>query len=177
MDVRRLRPEEMLAGVSGGVLLVALFLPWYRFGKSGPDYTGWESFSALDVLLAVVAAMAIGLALMTAVQPTAAVSIALASLLALVGLVASGLTAARVFSPPYLHPHVVPAVALPSRHFAHTSREYAAWLGLAGCIGATFAALVAMRDQSYPRTVRKASRHDVEALPAPPADSGAESRS
>ena len=86
----------MLAGVSGGVLLVALFLPWYRFGKSGPDYTGWESFSALDVLLAVVAAMAIGLALMTAVQPTAAVSIALASLLALVGLVASGLTAARV---------------------------------------------------------------------------------
>src|SRR2546429_5999286 len=128
-------------------------------------------------LVAVAAGMATGLALMPGVQAAGAVSIALACLPGLVGLVPSGLTAARAFSPPYLHPHFIPAVALPTRHFAHTSREYAAWLGLAGCIGATFAALVAMRDQSYPRTVRKASRHDVEALPAPPADSGAESRS
>jgi hypothetical protein len=168
----------MLAGVSGGVLLLSLFLPWYRFrsGTFGVDYTGWESFSALDILLAVVAAMAIAVALMTAVHPTAAVPIALASLLALVGLVALVLTAVRVFSPPYLHPSVIPANLLPrpTRNFAHTSREYGAWLGFAGCIGATVAALISMRDESYPRAVRDDSHVEVDTLPAPPPEGAAE---
>ena len=42
MDLRRLRAGEILLAVSGLVLLVSLFLPWY--GTAGDaELTGWEA--------------------------------------------------------------------------------------------------------------------------------------
>ena len=66
MDLRRLRSGEWIAGVSGLVLLVALFLPWYS--DDGGSRTGWQSLGALDVVLAVVALAAIAIPIVTALE-------------------------------------------------------------------------------------------------------------
>ena len=96
MDARRLRWEEWLAGLSGAVLFASLFLPWYRSEVNQVDYTAWQSFGSLDVLLAAVGLIGVALVIVTAVHPTAAVPIAMASLLALSGLLATALTISRL---------------------------------------------------------------------------------
>jgi len=158
VDPRRLRFEDWLVGASGVVLLVAMFLPWYHYARLDVTHDAWEAFAGLDVVLAVVAAMAIAVAVMTAVHPTAAVPMALTSLLALVGLVGTAWLVVRTASPPSLD----------------ATRKAGLWLGLAGCLGATVAALIGMRDERYPRAVHEASRLEVEALPAPPPEGRAE---
>ena len=174
MDLRRLRFEEWLTGVSGVVLLVALFLPWYRYARLDVSHSGWEAFAALDVVLAVVACMAIALAVMTAVHPTAAVPIALASLLGIVGLVATAWLTVRVASPPTLD-RTVPDLTGKTTSVGSLggSREYGLWIGLAGCLGATIGAWIAMRDERFPRAVIEASRPEIETRPAPPREGGA----
>ena len=157
MDLRRLRFEEWLVGLSGVLLLVALFLPWHRYAQLGVTHSGWEAFGGLDVVLTVVACAAIGLALMTAIHPTAAVPIALTSLLGLVGLVATVWLVIEVASPP-----------------SGASTEAGAWLGLAGCLGATIGALIGMRDERYPRAVAEGAHIEIETRPAPPREGGAE---
>jgi hypothetical protein len=143
MDLRRLRVGEWLTAVSGVVLLVSLFLPWY-----GPDsVTGWESLSAIDVLLALVAASGVLLAVVTATQPVPAVPIALSALVTLSGLIGLVLVLLR-------------ALDLPD--WAGT-REWGLWLGLAATIGIIGGSLLAMRQESLPG----AAPVDVEAIPAP----------
>jgi hypothetical protein len=143
MDLRRVRVGEWLAAVSGVALLVSLFLPWY-----GPDsVTGWESLSAIDVLLALVAASGVLLAVVTATQPVPAVPIALSALVTLSGLIGLALVLLR-------------AVDLPD--WAGT-REWGLWLALAGTIGIIAGSLLAMRKESLPG----AAPVDVEAIPAP----------
>jgi hypothetical protein len=72
MAPRRPGPGELLAGASGVLLLLAMFLPWFGLnGRARVPGTGevisvgrdnlnaWEAFSAIDVVLAVAAALAI----------------------------------------------------------------------------------------------------------------------
>ncbi|MFL5885169.1 MAG: hypothetical protein ACJ77M_08880 [Thermoleophilaceae bacterium] len=175
MDARRLRWEEWLAGVSGVVLLVAMFLPWYRYARLDVTHDAWQSFAALDLVLAAVAVMAIGVAVMAAMHPTAAVPIALTSLLGLVGLVGTAWLAVRAASPPSLDLSVRNLLGKTSSvHSLDASRQAGVWIGLAGCLGATVAALVGMRDERYPRAVREGSRLEVESMPAPPPEGTAE---
>jgi hypothetical protein len=71
MVPRRPGPGELLAGASGALLLVAMFLPWFGLdGRVRVPGTGqvisvgrdplnaWEAFGAIDVVLAVVAVLA-----------------------------------------------------------------------------------------------------------------------
>jgi hypothetical protein len=74
MASRRPGPGELLAGASGLLLLLAMFLPW--FGLDGrvrvpgvgvisigaQNQNAWEAFGAIDVVLALAAALAIALA-------------------------------------------------------------------------------------------------------------------
>jgi hypothetical protein len=160
MDLRRVRVGEWLAAVSGVVLLVSLFLPWYGLdlgsGSSGNGVTfygdlgtasGWESLSAIDILLAFVAASGVLLAVVTATQPVPAVPIALSALVSLSGLIGLVLVLLR-------------ALDLPD--WAGT-REWGLWLGLAGTIGIIAGSLLAMRKESLPG----AAPVEVEAIPAP----------
>ncbi len=162
MDLRRVRVGEWLAAVSGVVLLVSLFLPWYGpeavvvppgsgatvsvYGDFGTA-SGWESLSAIDVLLAFVAASGVLLAIVTATQPVAAVPIALSALVSLSGLFGLVLVLLRVLDLP---------------DWAGT-REWGLWLGLAGTIGIIAGSLLAMRKESLPG----AAPVEVEAIPAP----------
>src|SRR5918998_5236485 len=74
MASRRLGPGELLAGASGLLLLLALFLPWFgldgrvRVPGTGEAITvegrsvdAWEAFGAIDLVLVAVAVIAVTL--------------------------------------------------------------------------------------------------------------------
>ena len=65
MNLRRLRAGEWLAGVAGGALIVALFLPWYEAPQS---LTGFEALTVIDILLTLVALLALALPVLQATQ-------------------------------------------------------------------------------------------------------------
>jgi hypothetical protein len=145
MDLRRLRTGEWIVAASGAVLLVALFVPWY----SAPAETAWESFTVLDVILALIAAAALALPVVTATQRVPAVPVALAALLALGGLVATVLVLIRVLD--------LPGGA--------GGREWGLWLGLASSLGILTGGMVAIRDE---RLSPPGRRTDLTGRPAPP---------
>jgi hypothetical protein len=126
MDVRRLRAGELTAATGGGLLLVSLFLHWYRPGR-----TAWEAFAADDVILALVALSAVALLLVTASQRVPAVPMAMDSLLSLFGPVGLILVLVRT-------------VWLPG---GADHRAYGLWLGLAGALAIVVGGWIAMRDQ------------------------------
>ena len=162
MDLRRLRAGEWIAGVSGLLLLVALFLPWYS--DDGGSRTGWQSLGALDVVLAVVALAAIAIPVVTAIQRVPAVPLAHESLTTLVGLLAVVLVLIRVLNMP---------------DWA-TEREWGLWVALATTLGIVTGALIAMRDERLSRGGRHTdltgvpvpAQREIETLPAPRPEAG-----
>jgi hypothetical protein len=162
MDLRRLRAGEWIAGVSGLVLLVSLFLPWYA--DDGGNRTGWQSLGALDVVLALVALAALAIPVVTAVQRVPAVPLAHQSLTTLVGFLAVLLVLIRVLNMP---------------DWAG-EREWGLWVGLAGTLGIVVGGLTAMRDERLTREERHtdqtgvpvAAQREIETLPPPRPEAG-----
>jgi hypothetical protein len=179
MDLRRLRHGEWIAGISGVVLLVSLFLDWYSVTHRGlpkdptAASTAWEAFSIADVILAIAALMGISLAVAAATQRAPAVAQAIAALTVPIAL------AAAVFA--VVHAVSLPDVASASGHGAAeggwtayaplsssvlhppVSREIGLWLGLGGVLAVLVGAWRSMGDQSFPATARP----DVEVTPLP----------
>ena len=162
MDLRRLRSGEWIAGVSGLVLLVALFLPWYS--DAGGSRTGWQSLGALDVVLAGVALAALAIPVVTALERVPAVPLAHESLTTLAGMVALLLVLIRVLNMP---------------DWA-SGREWGLWVGLAGTLGIVVGGLLAMRDERLSRDGRHTdltgvpvpAQREVETLPSPRPEAG-----
>ena len=148
MDTRRLRLQEWAAGAFGVVLLGSTFLHWYGSGRTKRD--AWQSFGALDVMLAFAGLMAIALAVVTVAHRTQAVPVAIGSLLVLIGLAATVWVAIRTASPP-----------------GGLDREAGVWIGLAACLGITLSALASVRDERFPRAVRAAAGDEPPVRPAP----------
>jgi peptidoglycan/LPS O-acetylase OafA/YrhL len=147
MDLRRLRSGEWVAAVSGVALLVSLFLPWYGAGPE--DASAWEALAAIDVALALVAASAVALLVITASQRVPAVPIALSAFVTLAGLIGLVLVLVRVASVPG----------------DFDGREWALWLGLLAAIGIVAGSSFAMRDER----LSPAGRHtDLTGRPTPP---------
>ena len=144
MDLRRLRAGEWITAAAGVWLLVSLWSPWY----SAPERSGWESLAVIDILLALVAAGAVGLLLITAGQRLPAVPLAYSVFLTLAGAVAVLLVLLRVAD-------------LPD---GASGREWGLWLGLAASFGITAGSLVAMRDE---RPSRPGRHTDLAGAPAP----------
>jgi hypothetical protein len=162
MDLRRLRAGEWVAGISGLVLLVALFLPWYA--DDAGSRTGWQSLGALDLVLAVVALAALAIPVLTAVHRVPAVPLAHQSLTTLVGLLAVVLVLIRVLNLP---------------DWAD-QREWGLWVALAAALGVVVGGLIAMRDERLTREGRHtdltgvpvAAQREIETLPPPGAEAG-----
>jgi hypothetical protein len=150
MDLRRLRAGEWIAAACGVGLLVSLWLPWYS-SASGEDskWSGWESLAALDVILALIAATAVGLLIVTATQRVPAVPVALSVFVTFAGLLGVLLVLFRVLG--------TPAGA--------DGREWALWLALASSLGIVAGGLVAMRDE---RASPAGGHTDLSGRPAPP---------
>jgi hypothetical protein len=161
MVLRRLRLGEWLAALSGVALLVSLFLPWYDAAvcvvpyddaiRSGalpcPTLNGWEAMSAIDVLLALVAASGVLLAIVTAAQSVPAVPVALSALVALAGLFGLLLTLLRLLDAPS----------------GAVDRGPGLVLALIGGAGIVLGSVLAMRAEVRPG----AARPDIPAMPAP----------
>jgi len=150
VNPRRLRIGEWVTGMAGLALLGVMFLDWYEAGDAGAS--AWEAFSVIDVLLVIAALMAIATAVMAAAHNTPAVSLALASLLLLVGSIAAIAVAVRLLSTPDV---------------AGADSDVAAggWLGLLATLLVTGGALASMRDERFPRGARV--EVPVETLPPP----------
>ena len=150
MDLRRVRTWDWLTGIGGAVLLISLFLPWYSLG--GVSATGWESFSVVDVIVAIAALAAIALPVVTAAQRTAAVPQAFASTIIWVLIVAALLVVIRLINPPA----------------DDVSREAGVWIAAISALGLLALDSKAMRDKRFPAAMRP--RLDIETVPAPAAD-------
>ena len=158
MDLRRLRAGELVAALSGVALLVSLFLPWFGFAAAGggeDTLTAWQTLSALDVLLALVAAAGVSLVVITAFQRVPAVPIAADALVAWAGIVGLILIAIRLVSDP----------APPAGGSLDATPEPGLWLGLVAALGIVAGGFLAMRDE---RLSPEGKSTDHTGSPAPP---------
>ena len=151
MNLRWLKPGDWLAGLGGLLLLVSLFLPWYAIAGVDRDLTGWQSFSVIDVLLALAALLGIALAVTTAVRRTPAVPVALGVIGAPAGALALLLVLIRVLDPPGPNELLDPAIG--------------GWLALAGALAMTAGAWWSIGDERN----RGVEPIPVEVRPSPPA--------
>src|SRR4051812_43505328 len=89
MDLRRLRPAEWFLAAAAIMLFVSLFLPWYGLAEGsysdahggaaayGPavGLTGWEAFSAVEVVLSACTLVALVAVALQATQHSPALPI------------------------------------------------------------------------------------------------------
>ncbi len=169
MDLRRLRAGEWITAGSGALLAVSLFLPWYTLevprheGRKIPGtltFSAWEAFSIIDVLLLVLATLAIGLLILTAVQPTAAMGIAADAMLTILAGIVAIVTVIRMLDIP-------DSLQAPDRFGIETGRAPFAWIGLAAVFGVLLGALIAMRDERLSKPGRRTDATGVPTGPPP----------
>ena len=98
MDVRRLRAGEWLAAAAGVALIVTLALPWY----AAPERTlsGFQALTVIDILLALVALLALALGVLQATQDGPAAPLGAGVLTVVFGAVAVLLVAFRLIDAP-----------------------------------------------------------------------------
>ncbi|MFL5865687.1 MAG: hypothetical protein ACJ766_01150 [Thermoleophilaceae bacterium] len=154
MDLRRLRAGEWIVALSGAVLLVSLFLPWYEQtlycgyrGCPPRKLMAWEALAVNDVILAAIAGAAIAVFVAALSQRVPAVPIALEAMVTLLGFVAVVLVLVRVVW--------LPDVA--------DGREWGLYVGLAGALGVAAGGWLGLRDE---RT-HAPPRPEPDPLPAP----------
>jgi carbon starvation protein CstA len=104
MELSRLRRGELLAAGGGVALLVVMFLDWYSVGGvdgvRSQGVTAWQSFGVLDVILALVALLAIALAVITSAQRSPALPAATAVITSAAGMLAALLVLYRILNQP-----------------------------------------------------------------------------
>jgi hypothetical protein len=183
MRARHPGPGELVAGAGGLLLLLAMFLPWFglngraRVPGSGEVITvgrgnidAWEAFSGIDVLLLLVAALAIALLVLAVVStPPQELAVAVSGASALAAL----LIVYRLIDVPDL------PIGDPGDTAYETGRRLGAFFGLlctagiawgAGRAGATAAAAersAAPRAEAAPPEPAPARTRPAPARPAP----------
>jgi hypothetical protein len=141
MDLRRLRSGEWLAVAGGVALLVSLFTNWYsaRVKVDGSSlelsqgFSAWESFTVIDVLLALIALAGIGLGAVQAAQTRPAMPLAAAVVTLVIGFVGVLLVAFRMLEQPGENQFI--------------DLDAGAWLGLAATAAITAGAWLSMADE------------------------------
>jgi hypothetical protein len=147
VDLRRLRHGEWIAGLSGVLLLVAMFLDWYSAGGAGAN--AWNSLTVIDWFLAIAALFGIAQFVLAASQRTPAVPQASGQLGVPFAFVASILVLIRLLD-------------LPG---PVDGREIGLYLGVVATLGVLVGLWRSIGDESFPRAVAK--QVEVTPLPAP----------
>lgn len=138
VDRLRRLPGEAIAAVSGVLLLVFMFLPWFGtehvvtetgFPLPARDVTinAWRSFDSIDIMLLIVVIVAVGSAALARSVLTQREAL-LGVLTTLLGLLATALVVYRVLEP-----------------LTSTEREYGLFLGLVAALGLLAGGVVWMR--------------------------------
>jgi hypothetical protein len=94
----RVRDGEWIAGAGGVALLAAMFLHWYGAGPF--EVTAWQAFDVLDVVLALLALMPVGLVVTQAMRSSPSIPVALSVLTTLAGGLAALLILYRIANQP-----------------------------------------------------------------------------
>ncbi len=112
MDVRRLRAGEWLAGAGGIALIVSLLLPWFD------EESGYTALTVIDVLLTLLALLALSLPILQATRDSPALPVAAAVLTVTFGIVGVLLVLFRVIDDPW----------------AGAERDIGIWIALAATV-------------------------------------------
>jgi hypothetical protein len=157
------RATEILAGAFAALLILSLFLPWYRASDAASGCapgqadcprataTAFESFAVLDIVLLLVGIGGIALMVLEMTQETPAVPLAWAGLLTPAALVAFGLVVWRTLAPPG----------------GEGDEPVFALLGLVASGGLLAATLLSMRSEGYGWRSRPGERRLPDPLPTP----------
>lgn len=140
MDFARLRFGDWVMGLGGVAVLLVMLFDWYSISELSVGFNAWESFAVNDLVLALAAVMGIVAFVLTATQPTAAVPLALASLTALVSILALILVVIRLIWTPDVSDGAFDA-----------EREIGVWLGLVATSVLVAGCLASIRDERLPR--------------------------
>ena len=140
MDTSRISFGEMIAGVSGLVLLISLFLPWYGVDVEavGVSANAWESLSFIDILLFLIALVAIGQAVARATGNMPDLPAPIGQIVMIAGIVALLLVLLRLIDIP------APDVVADSVDF---TRKFGIILALLAAAGIAFGGLPLLRSQ------------------------------
>jgi hypothetical protein len=164
VSVARIRPADWMTGAWGLALLVFLSFDWYVRPEGG--VSAWIAFSVLDLLLALVALLAIGLPLVTAARETPAWPTAFTVIVPALAFLVAPFELYRLFDQPGLDRDV--------------AVDAGAWLGSLALAGVFVSGLLAQRDERAPGLPEPT---EIPVMPAPPreaagsspADAGADS--
>jgi hypothetical protein len=141
-------------------LLVVMFVDWYRSGGeagAGPQgLSAWQAYWALDVILAVLAVLAIAPALLSATRRSPALPVAASVVVAACAIVALALLAYRIVDQPGPNDFIEVRIG--------------AFFGFVCVLGIAAGAWSSMSADDQPASERDLAR--VEVRPAPPAGPG-----
>jgi hypothetical protein len=148
MDLRRLRAGEVIAGLGGLVLGVALFaLPWFGAG-GGATVTGWTAMDVLRFVVVVAALGGLALAIAQATQTSPALPVSLSVVVTVIGAVTTIALVIRLLT-------------------AAGTPQSGAYLGLAAGIALTAGAFASLRQESG---WTPGAEHPIPTVPLGPPD-------
>ena len=143
--MRRVRIGEVVAGAAGVLLLASMFLDWYSVAPEAVLSPGgergvsaWSAFTVVDVFLALVALLGIGLALAQVVGRGPALPVGLAVVATTLALAATLLVLYRILNQPGPNDLI--------------SVSSGAWVGLVACLGVFLGGWLSLSDER-PRPV------------------------
>jgi hypothetical protein len=147
-DRNRLSQGELIAGIAGVVLLIDLWFSWYGITVSagggflnrfsiGASANAWESFGVIDIILFLVALIAIGVAVLRALDRLPEMPYPPGALLTVAGAVALLLIVFRIIDPP---------IDTQGIQGIDVSRKIGVWLGLLAAAAITYGGWRAMQE-------------------------------
>jgi hypothetical protein len=136
--MRKVRAGDVVAAAAGVLLAIAMFLPWYGVQGRAASLDAWGAFSIVDLVLALLAGLAIGMLVLQLVGRGPAAPVALGVITGTLSLVAFVLVAYRILNQP--GPNDLVTV------------RAGAWLGLVATAAIAFGTWLSLSDER-PRPV------------------------
>jgi hypothetical protein len=109
-DTTRIRFGDMVAGIAGAVLLISLFLNWYSVSakvdiagisrEQSEGFSAWSAFGFIDILLFLIAVVAIAMAVLRAMNVMPRLPISPGMIVLALGVLALALVIFRLLSLP-----------------------------------------------------------------------------
>jgi hypothetical protein len=151
MDFTRLSKGEKVAGVSGILLILFMFIfKWFGLKVGGDVGTfgisvegsenAWGSYGFIDIVLFITALAAIGLAVLAASESEMGLPVAASAVVAGLGVLSVVLVIISIISPPDL------GADLSGTGIEHT-RKIGVWLGLIAAAGVAVGGYMAMQEE------------------------------
>jgi hypothetical protein len=148
--VRRLRAGEWLAAAGGIALIASLLVPWYGARARAETFTGFESFTVVDLYLVPVAVLGVALAVLQATRRGPVLPVGAGVLIVPLGAIAVLLVAYRIANQPGPNEFV--------------DVRAGAWIGLAAAVAVLAGGWLSIREERVPG---EDPPEDVELRPAP----------